>query len=48
MDCPEHETDADHPDLWPEFEAVMHEIDTKLSATNIGGDPYLPLGRDCR
>jgi hypothetical protein len=42
MNGPEQETDADHPDVWPELEAVMQEIETKLSAANMSGDPTAP------
>ena len=42
MNSPEHETDADPPDLWPEFEAVMREIETRLSAPTVRGDPTAP------
>jgi hypothetical protein len=42
MNGPEQETDADHPNLWLELEAVMHEIETKLSAADTGGDPTAP------
>ena len=42
MNGPEHETNADSPDLWPEFEAVMREIETRLSAPHVRGDPTAP------
>jgi hypothetical protein len=43
MGCPEQEMDADHPDLWPEFEAVLAEIETRLSSADIPtGDPTAP------
>jgi hypothetical protein len=42
MNGPEHETDADSQDLWPEFEAVMREIETRLSSANVRGDPTAP------
>ena len=42
MTGPEHETDADPQDLWPAFEAVMREIETRLSSTDVGGDPTAP------
>jgi hypothetical protein len=42
MTGPEQETDADPQDLWPEFEAVVHEIETRLSSADVGGDPTAP------
>jgi hypothetical protein len=42
MTGPEHETDADPQDLWPEFEAVVREIETRLASADIGGDPTAP------
>jgi hypothetical protein len=42
MNGPEQETDADPQDLWPEFEAVMREIETRLSSADVGGDPTAP------
>ena len=43
MDCPEQETDADDPDLWPEFDAVLDEIESRLSSADIPrGDPTAP------
>jgi len=42
MNGPEQETDADPPALWPELEAVMREIETRLSSADVGGDPTAP------
>jgi hypothetical protein len=43
MGCPEQETDADDPDLWPEFEAVLDELESQLSSADIPpGDPTAP------
>jgi hypothetical protein len=42
MAGPEQETDADPQDLWSEFETVMHEIETRLSSADVGGDPTAP------
>jgi hypothetical protein len=42
MNGPERETDADPQDLWPEFEAVIREIETRLSSANVRGDPTAP------
>jgi hypothetical protein len=42
MNGPAHATDADPQDLWPEFEAVIHEIETRLSSADAGGDPTAP------
>ena len=45
MSGPEKQTDADHPGLWPEFEAMVHEIEQSMSAEAIVGDPTAPWER---
>jgi hypothetical protein len=42
MTGPEQEMDADPQDLWPGLEAVMREIETRLSSADGGGDPTAP------
>ncbi|HEY7490479.1 MAG TPA: hypothetical protein VIH59_05155 [Candidatus Tectomicrobia bacterium] len=42
MSGPEKQTDADHPDLWLEFEAVVHDIETPFPSTDVRGDPTAP------
>jgi hypothetical protein len=42
MSGPEQETDADPQDLWPEFEAVLRDLETRLSSADVGGDPTAP------
>jgi hypothetical protein len=42
MDCPEKPADSEHPDMWPEFEAVSREIEQSVSAEAVGGDPTAP------
>jgi len=42
MSGSEKQTDADHPDLWPEFEAVVRDIETQFSSADGSGDPTAP------
>jgi hypothetical protein len=42
MSGPEKQTEADHPDLWPEFEAVVRDIEIRCSSADSGGDPTAP------
>jgi hypothetical protein len=42
MNSPEQETDADPQDLWPEFEAVLRDLETRLSSADVGEDPTAP------
>ena len=42
MSGPEQQTDADPPDPWPEFEAVMRDIEARFSSADLGGDPTAP------
>jgi hypothetical protein len=34
--------DADPPGLWPEFEAVMHDLETRFPSDAVVGDPTAP------
>ena len=42
MDYSDKEADADHTELWPEFEAVLHDIEDRLSSEAVVGDPTAP------
>ena len=42
MDCSDKKADTEHPELWPEFEAVLHDLEDRLSAEDVGGDPTAP------
>ena len=42
MDCFDEKADAEHTDLWPECEAVLHDLEDRLSSEAVGGDPTAP------
>ena len=43
MDCSDKEADAEHTALWPEFEAVLHDLEDRIiSSETVGGDPTAP------
>ena len=42
MDCSDKEADADHTELWPEFEAVLHDLEDRMSSEAVVGDPTAP------
>jgi hypothetical protein len=42
MDSPEKPADSGHSKRWPEFEAVLHEIEQSLAPDAVVGDPTAP------
>jgi hypothetical protein len=36
------QADSEHTDIWPEFEAVLSEIEQSLSSEAVVGDPTAP------
>ena len=43
MDCSDKEADAEHTELWPEFEAVLHDLEDRIiSSETVVGDPTAP------
>jgi hypothetical protein len=42
MDGSDKQADAESPARWPEFEAVLQDLEDHLSAEAVGGDPTAP------
>ena len=42
MDCSDKEANADHTELWPEVEAMLHDLEDRLSSEAVVGDPTAP------
>jgi hypothetical protein len=42
MDCSDKNADAEHTELWPEFEAVLHDLEDPMSSEAVVGDPTAP------
>ena len=42
MDCSDNKADAEHTDLWPACEAVLHDIEDRLASEAVTGDPTAP------
>jgi hypothetical protein len=41
MDCSDKKADAEHTELWPELEAVLHDVEDRMSSEAVG-DPTAP------
>ena len=42
MDSSDKPADAEHPELWPAFEAVLRDLEDRLASEAVGGDPTAP------
>jgi hypothetical protein len=42
MSCPDTPVDAESPGMWPAFDAVLSEIENRLSSEAVVGDPTAP------
>jgi hypothetical protein len=42
MDCSDNKADAEYPELWPEFEAVLQDLEDHTSSEAVVGDPTAP------
>ena len=42
MDGSDKEAEADHTESWPECEAVVQDLEDRMSSEAVGGDPTAP------
>jgi hypothetical protein len=42
MGCSDNQADAEHAEMWPALEAVLHDIEDRVAADAIVGDPTAP------
>jgi hypothetical protein len=42
MDSSDKHAEAEHPDIWPELEAVLHDLEDRMSSEAVVGDPTAP------
>ena len=42
MDGSDKPADAEHTDIWPELEAVLRDIEDRVSSAEVVGDPTAP------